>query len=162
MPPSGTLLHTLFRTLSLPSARRRLPPHQYATEEAEANSFAAQNACLTCTTCSLFNFYAMATSVPWIMGNVLPCCWPICLNSTCKSICRCKPCCILLHLDPPTDLYEVQVQSWLTLKGRLPEILIPGPEVRRLLGYMLDREPGMSDGEWPATTACLPGPLPRG
>jgi len=118
---------------------------EYATEEAEAKSFATQNACLTCTTCSLFNFYAMATSVPWIMGNLLPCCWPFCLNSTCKSIGRCKPCCIVLHFDPPTDLYEVQVQSGLSLKGHLPEILIPGPEVRRLLGFMLNREPGMSD-----------------
>jgi len=65
------------------------------------------------------------------------------MNTQTRYFCQLK-CCMVPICDPPSDAFEVLVPSAFTLG--LPEILLPGPEVRRLLGYMLGgRTPTLAD-----------------
>ena len=113
---------------------------EYSVEEAEARAWAQRECCcIFCGMCNMMKFYAVCTKIPFIYGTI---CCPFMMNTQTRYFCQLK-CCMVPICDPASDAFEVMVPSAFT--GGLPEIMLPGPEVRRLLGYMLNETPKVAD-----------------
>ena len=114
---------------------------EYSVEDAEARAWAQREwLCLGPGLCNMMKWYSMCMKVPYMYGTL---CCPFMMNTQTRYFCQLK-CCMVPICDPPSDAFEVLVPSAFT--GGLPEILLPGPEVRRLLGYMLGgRTPTVAD-----------------
>ena len=113
---------------------------EYSVEEAEARAWAQRECCcIFCGMCNMMKSYAVCTKIPFIYGTL---CCPFMMNTQTRYFCQLK-CCMVPICDPASDAFEVMVPSAFT--GGLPEIMLPGPEVRRLLGYMLNETPKVAD-----------------
>ena len=109
---------------------------EYFDEEKDARCWAKQNTlCMAC--CSVPKFLALPSKLNYLLCQMYCCCI---LDTQKSREMQCKESCIFCHLDPEADKYEVNVDSnwFLNMFARKPNLNIPGPESKRLLGYMIN------------------------
>lgn len=109
---------------------------EYFDEEKDAKGWAKQNTlCMAC--CSVPKCLALPIKMTYLVFHNHCCCL---LDTQKTHDFQCKEACIFCQLDPEADRYEVNVDSnWcLNMFLRKPNLNIPGPESKRLLGYMIN------------------------
>jgi hypothetical protein len=109
---------------------------EYFDEEKDAKGWAKQNTlCMAC--CSVPKCLALPIKANYLGLQMYCCCL---LDTQATRVFQCKEACIFCQLDPEADRYEVNVDSnWcLNMFVRKPNLNIPGPESKRLLGYMIN------------------------